>query len=78
MISALIPFPEMKGVIEHADNFEDFSEALKNSLKSSVGVKQDKFRNKIIEKNIYKNDGKSSQRLVKLIMEVKNNYGRDI
>ncbi|MBU2576894.1 MAG: CDP-glycerol glycerophosphotransferase family protein [Nanoarchaeota archaeon] len=65
------PYPEKKGVIWHAYNFKDVDMAIKHILHRKPGEEEEAFRKKLIEDNLYKVDGKSTERVCKLIEKLK-------
>jgi len=64
-------YPEFPRLIWHADNYDDVYRAIINSLKYKPSEKQEEFRKKIIKSNIYRDDGKATERIVELIKKWK-------
>ena len=64
-------YPEKKGIIWHAYNFSDIEEAINDVLQKKPGKKEEIFRDKLIKDSVYKTDGKSAERICKIIEKLK-------
>ncbi len=64
-------YPEFKGIVWHAYNQKDIEKAVKYILDNKPGKKEETFRRAIIRKNLYKEDGKATERIIQLINRLK-------
>jgi len=64
-------YPQFKGVIWHVYNGSEFMRAISEAFEAKMDKKKMEFIDGIIEYNMYKSDGKASERISKLIEKYK-------